>query len=237
MKHGILSDVHGNLEALMTCLSYLKSKVTSYICPGDIVGYGPNPNECIEVLRELKELIAVAGNHDRAAVGLKDTAWFNPDAHMAIVWTGKMLSQENKTYLQNLKNEFKGEKFTVVHGSPRDPIDEYLLYPLDMEKNLSYFDSPLCFIGHSHIPLYYFKKKMGILRDDETLDLEGKAIVNLGSVGQPRDRNPLAAVGIYDDEKGEIKIKRLSYDIRRTQKEMLEAGLPSFLIERLAFGR
>jgi len=237
MKYGIISDIHGNLEALTTCLFYLKDKVSSYICLGDIVGYGPYPNECVEIVKGLDNLILIAGNHDLAVVGMKEISWFNPDAQTAIIWTSKILTPQNREYLQSLKSEFKGEKFTIVHGSPRDPICEYLLDSHVMEENLSFFNTPICFIGHSHIPLYYHKKKMRILGDEEVVNPEEKAIVSPGSVGQPRDRDPMLSFGIYDDETGEIKIKRLSYNIRRTQEAMMKAGLPSFLIERLVLGK
>ncbi|OIN95853.1 hypothetical protein AUJ66_08140 [Candidatus Desantisbacteria bacterium CG1_02_38_46] len=236
MKYGIVSDIHGNLEALMTVLSYLRDKVSSYICSGDIVGYGPYPNECVEVMRTLEGLILVAGNHDLGAVGMKDIAELNSDARTAIIWTSKVLNPENREYLRNLKCKVEEKKFTVVHGSPQDPTNEYLLDSCTMEKNLSFFNTALCFIGHSHIPLYYHKKKIEILGDDERINPEEKAIVNLGSVGQPRDRNPMASFGIYDDEKGEIEIKRLSYDIRKTQEAMIKVDLPPFLIIRLTIG-
>lgn len=236
MKYGILSDIHGNLEALNTCLSYLKDNVFSYICPGDIVGYGPYPNECVEVIKDLKNVIAVAGNHDLAVVGMKDTEWFNIDARNAINWTRKVLGVKNKEYLQNLKWKFENEKFTVVHGSPRNEIDEYLLDSNAMEENFSYFNTVICFIGHSHIPLLYNKKKLTLLIEGEAVKPEEKAIINLGSVGQPRDRNPMASCGIYDNETQEIEIKRLSYNISKTQAAMRKVGLPPFLIERLAYG-
>jgi len=240
MKYGVIADIHGNLEALNICLSYLKEIVSAYICAGDIVGYGPYPNECVEVVRRLSNFegtIVISGNHDLAAVGLKEITWFNEDAKKAILWTEKVLSPENKEYIMSLSPRIDTPDFTVVHGSPRQPVDEYLIGESAMKENLSHFDTRICFVGHSHIPLLY-DRTLHLLLDNEKIKLKNKhrVIVNFGSVGQPRDRNPRCSFGIYDDKTGEIMVKRLPYDISRTQEAMWKAGLPQFLIERLSFG-
>jgi predicted phosphodiesterase len=250
VKYGIISDIHGNLEALEVVLEYLKKeKVGKYICGGDIIGYGANPNECIEIVRELKAL-SVLGNHEAASLGLKDKNWFNIYARKAIIWTAEKLGGENKSYLKSLPEIATSScpdtkaSFTLVHGSPRKPLDEYLLKKPDLEENLPFFDTPLCLVGHTHIPFcFYSEVEKEIpgegLSEGGRLKLEnkGKVIVNVGSVGQPRDGDPRASTGIYDSERKEIEFKRIPYDIQKTQEKIIKAGLPQYLALRLAEGK
>jgi len=240
MKYGILSDIHGNLEALNACLEFLEGVAAAYICAGDIVGYGPRPNECVEAVRKISEsagTVVISGNHDLAAAGLKETSWFNDDAKNAILWTAGVLTNENRDFISRLKTRVDMPHFTVAHGSPREPEDEYLIDGYAMKENLAFFNTKICFVGHSHIPLFY-DRGLVILADNSKVKVavRNKAIASLGSVGQPRDRNPFACAGVYDDRTGELTVKRFPYNIRKTQEDMAAARLPQPLIDRLALG-
>lgn len=244
MKYGILSDIHGNFEALNVVLDYLGGEsVEGYICCGDIVGYGPNPNECVEIVRDIENLHIVVGNHDWASLGLEDITTFRESARDAIKWTIEQLTDENKDYLKELPYCEERENFIVVHGSPRDPLDEYLLSEDTFKKNLKYFKKPLCFIGHSHIPLYFYISDEGCIGGDHINDGDQiylnplyRYVINCGSVGQPRDNNPLASFGIYDSQRNILTLKRLSYNIERIQQKMRAVHLPESLIDRLGMG-
>jgi predicted phosphodiesterase len=246
MYYGIFSDIHSNLEALTVILNFLESKkVDKYICCGDIVGYGPNPNECVELIRRLDKLYIVAGNHDLASVGLKDIRWFNEDARSAILWTQAQLKDVHKEYIKVLPTIGSADDITYVHGSPREHVDEYLLTVEQMRENCKYFDTKLCIVGHSHVPFCYFLGVGGV--EKLVVFEEGgggvvleeryeKVIVNVGSVGQPRDGDSRAACGIYDSARETISIYRLGYDVSKTQEKMRSCGLPRFLVERLSYG-
>jgi predicted phosphodiesterase len=243
MKYAIFSDVHSNLEALSAVLGYFKKKkANSYICCGDITGYGPNPNECIQEVSSLPGLSIVTGNHDAASCGIKDIEWFNEYARAAILWTENQLTGNNRKYISRLPEKFTVRNMTVVHGSPRSPIDEYLLAVTQTRENMEYFDTQICLVGHSHIPFVFSKNKeddnFRIITDDKTIkiDPDTKYIINVGSVGQPRDENPLACCVFYDTDIEEIKFYRLEYDIKTTQEKMVSHHLPSYLIERLTYG-
>jgi len=243
MKYAIFADIHSNLEALNAMLEYYsQEKVNKYFCCGDIVGYGPNPNECIEKIRELNPIV-VAGNHDLASVGLKDISWFNEYAQVAILWTKSKLTPENADYLKSLSQIYQDENLTLVHGSPREPIDEYLLNLKQARENLNFFSTQVCFIGHSHTPFFYQKNVPGkefygsFLQKNPVILTPGmKTIINVGSVGQPRDGDPRTACAIYDLEKKEIYLARFEYNILPVQQKMFAANLPSYLIQRLSYG-
>ncbi len=245
MRYGIFSDVHSNLEALEAVLAcFKKERIQSFVCLGDIVGYGPNPNEVVQRIIGLKKIQITAGNHDYAVSGLKELTWFNDFAARSIIWTKRHLKEENKNFLMRLPRLIDGSQFTLTHGSPRDPIDEYLLTPRQYLDNLEYFRTPICFIGHTHVPSIFYSDSFGMIQhkplgDGEIFkcDSQAKTIVNVGSVGQPRDGDPRAACVIYDSEKFEIKCLRSSYDIHAVQDKMKQASLPLFLIERLSYGR
>jgi predicted phosphodiesterase len=247
VKYGVISDIHGNLEALEAVLEYLeKEKVDKYICGGDIVGYGANPNECIEIVRGLKAL-TVLGNHDAASLGLKALNWFNIYAREAIIWTSKKLTKESRDYLKSLpkiattSSLDKEASFTLVHGSPRNSLDEYLLGKVELEENLSLFDTSVLLVGHTHIPLYFYSERVrqtsGEGLSKVKLENKEKLIVNVGSVGQPRDGDPRASLAIYNSELKEIEIKRTPYNIPKVQEKIISAGLPQHLALRLAYGR
>lgn len=251
MLYGIFSDIHSNIEALEIVFEFFENyKVSSFICCGDIVGYGPNPNECIELIKSLQSLVVVIGNHDAACAGLKDITWFNEYAQEAIIWTRKQLDEQKRMYIQELPKIFSttfetGLNWTIVHGSPREPIDEYLLNKKEMVENLYYFNTDICFVGHTHIPfVFMFEKNLHIstlLIPEERKKIkllpQYKYIVNVGAVGQPRDGDPRACIAFFDSTNSELEFFRLNYDFPKTQRKMYHARLPMFLIERLTWGR
>lgn len=243
MRYAILGDIHSNLEAFQAVLEDIKARggVDGVWCVGDVVGYGPDPNACVDLVRS-EQYVCVAGNHDWAAVGKVDVNDFNPEAAEAALWTARQLTPENKDYLTGLPLRLQVSDFTLVHGSPRQPIWEYLVSPTLAQANLSHFTTPYCLIGHSHVPLVFeFVEDKGCylknLPEDAPLKLGGnRLIINPGSVGQPRDGDPRASYLIYDWEKAEIYYHRVEYDIPLTQEKMFRNGLPERLAERLTYG-
>ena len=246
MKYGIISDIHSNLEALNTILDYLKrkEKIDRFICCGDIVGYGAKPNECTEIIRGLNNCYTVSGNHDWGAIGLEDTSFFNPVALEAVEWTGRHLTKDNRNYLKNLASEIEEDNFLLVHGSPRDPINEYIFEERTFLANLPRIKKNICFVGHTHVPLCLYatpsQEIKGIPLDDGAvleINPSYKYLINCGSIGQPRNGDPRASCGIYEEEKNIIRIKKIKYDITKTQEEIINAKLPSALALRLGYGR
>jgi predicted phosphodiesterase len=242
MLYGIISDIHSNLEAFAEVLSHLQ-KVDRIICLGDIVGYGPNPNECVNKMRELK-IPAVAGNHDKAVTGEIEITWFNRYAKEAVVWTRSELSRENLNYLKDLPLQLEEDDFQVVHGSLRDPLEEYVTGVAKAIPTIEKMTRRVCFIGHSHAPLFIGLKNDGnydgrALADGEEVLVEEyqKVIINVGGVGQPRDGDPRASFGIYDSKIKIFTLQRVVYDIEKVQQKMKAARLPLPLIERLQSGR
>lgn len=239
MRYAVISDVHANIEALNTVLKKISEETfDSLLFLGDSVGYGPNPNECIETLKE-KAKILLAGNHDWASVGMTDIEYFNPYARAAVEWTKKILSNENRTFLRGLPlTQELDDRILLVHATPREPEQwHYLLSTGDASINFHFFNQMICLIGHSHEPVIieHSPEDKIIVYKDRTDIKEGyRYILNVGSVGQPRDGNPDAAYAILN--KNSIEIKRVSYDIVLTQKKMRDVGLPSYLIERLSRG-
>jgi predicted phosphodiesterase len=203
MKVAILADIHANLTALETVLADvgLKGGADDFWCLGDIVGYGPDPHECIELIQR-RCSICVAGNHDWAAIGKMDTSCFNPVAAEAAQWTRRQLKAEDIHYLENLPLTIQEGDFTLVHGSPRDPIWEYVMAVEEAEKNLEYFKTRYCLVGHSHFPVVFECAEScsaRALADGDEIQLgEKRLIINPGGVGQPRDNDPRAAYAIYD---------------------------------------
>lgn len=241
MRYGIISDIHGNLEALQAVISACRQEgVRRFYCVGDIVGYGANPNECIEYLQSLKAT-AVAGNHDWAAIDRLGIEQFNSAAAQAIEWTKKYLTEPSKKYLQQLKLVEEDDGFIIVHGSLNRP--EEFLYIQDITHTADTFylmKKPICFIGHTHVPQVYIKSGHNLqLGNQSTFHIhpEQKIIINVGAVGQPRDGNPMAVYCIYDPDLQRIELKRVAYPIALTQKKMIEAGLPDVLAKRLSIGQ
>ncbi len=241
MRYAILSDIHGNLEALQTVLAAVRRlSIDRYICLGDSVGYGADPKACLETLRLLNPL-GVLGNHDAAACGLDTAESFNERARQAIFWTEGLLDQAEKEYLAALPLTRLIDEIALVHGSLSAPPDwEYVLSPADARPSFNRLPGRLCFFGHSHLP-GFFREKEGVIDfvpDEEVRLAPGcRYLINAGSVGQPRDRDPRASFILFDDRAEIIRIVRVAYPIRKAQEKILAAGLPRFLAERLAVGR
>lgn len=241
MRYGIYSDIHGNLEALQAVLATLKrEKVDRFICAGDIVGYGSNPKECIQLVVE-HESIIVAGNHDYAVAEKLNIEFFNNYAKAAVVWTREQLSENEKKFLANLDLvQYIEDVLTVVHGTLNFPeMFEYIQSSYDAHLSLELLETPVCFYGHSHVPVAFHQgQTVSFTMEEEiTISPNRKTLVNVGSVGQPRDENPRACCAVYDDEIGKVWIHRVEYDIDRTIEKIVQAGLPEILGERLRFGR
>ncbi|HBU69339.1 MAG TPA: metallophosphoesterase [Elusimicrobia bacterium] len=246
MLFGIFSDIHSNLEALEVVLNFFKSYgVENYILAGDIVGYGPNPNECVNIVKKLPNLTVVTGNHDRAACGMKETAWFNGYASKSIEWTRAKLTQSNQIYLSELPKQAFIGVFCVVHGSPADNLDEYMLTKEQYAANIQFIKKQFTVVGHTHMPLIFTgnhpdgivpkNAKPGRLYTfDES---ENNIIFNPGAAGQPRDSDSRASCAVFDTEKLQLEYFRMEYDITTTQEKMRSARLPAFLIERLSWGK
>ncbi|MFB3897620.1 MAG: metallophosphoesterase [bacterium] len=241
MRIAIFSDIHGNLEALSTVLKYLEEEgITNYICGGDIVGYGANPNECVDMVAAL-DCPVVMGNHDHAALGLTDITYFNPTARAALLWTRETLTLERKKFLNQLEFTYQANNMVLVHASPRHPEQwEYILSLESAETNFAYFKEQICFIGHSHQPFFVAMAEDGIvtLITENPLQLkkESRYIINVGSIGQPRDGNPNSSIAIFDSDKQTVSLVRIPYDIKKTQLKIVNAGLPHSLAQRLENG-
>lgn len=238
----IISDIHGNYEALKVCLDDIdQSPDGRIICLGDIVGYGAQPNECVDTIRERAEL-TVMGNHDASAIDDKSLEYFNQYAKEAMLWTRKTLRPENLDYLRSLPMTRTLDNMYLVHATPHNPEEwNYIFYLSDAELNFKAFEQQVCFVGHSHQPVILEQdahSKIYINREGSTvIQDDGKYIINAGSVGQPRDLDPKLCYCIYNHETGEITLKRLDYPVEKAQGHMREAGLHPFLIERLSLGR
>lgn len=244
MRYAIISDIHSNLAAFQAVLHDINGTggIDRIWCLGDIVGYGPDPKECIELLRQY-EHVCVAGNHDWGALEKIDLNDFNPEAAAACRWTGQQLGPDEIDYLANLPLTLQEGDFTLAHGSPREPIWEYLLSTYSARISFDYFQTKYCLVGHSHVPAVFEQLAdsedcfLAELSPDVPLILgENRQIINPGGVGQPRDGDPRAAYAIYDSEHGVIQHHRVPYDIDATQQKMAEYGLPSRLITRLSYG-
>lgn len=209
-------------------------------CLGDVVGYGPDVSECIDFVRSSID-VCVAGNHDLAAAGVTDTSLFNTLAARAIAWTRSQLSETGRFYLANLPMKAEKSSFTLVHGSPRDPVWEYILSADSADASFSAFRTSSCLVGHSHVPLAYSSGRVHAKQMDPRagvpLELgKGRHILNPGAVGQPRDGDPRASYAVVDTEKRQFTLRRVAYDVAAVQQRMRAQGLPPFLIDRLAMG-
>ena len=242
MRYAIIADIHSNLEAFQAVLADIEQRggVDEVWCLGDVVGYGPDPHQCIKLLRRLNH-VCVAGNHDWAAAGRLNTAAFDPDAAIACHWTAEQLTTRDRKYLENLPLTIQKGDFTLVHGSPREPIWEYILSTNTASDNFALSQSQYCLIGHSHMPLL-FKYEEGSctfspLSPSIGLVLgKSRLIINPGSVGQPRDGDPRASYAIYDSDARIIRLYRIPYDNSVTQDKMMQSGLPVRLVTRLSQG-
>jgi predicted phosphodiesterase len=245
MKIGVIADVHGNLEALDAVLSALKAEgMDRVVCLGDLVGYGPDPEACIEGIRTVSDLV-VAGNHDWAAGGRISTVRFNPAARQTIEWTESKLSRESKDYLTGLPMGLETEGFTCVHASPDGSIDwPYLVSSNEAWTHSGPLENSVVLFGHTHIPTVFtkdgrrFRRQEGLGGTDFEIAMKSQTamLINPGSVGQPRDGKPDAAFGLIDTDRGVFRFMRAAYPVQDVQEKMRRAGLPGSLIERLAYG-
>jgi predicted phosphodiesterase len=241
MRYGIFSDVHANLEALEAVIeAYRLESVDQFLCVGDIVGYAANPRECIEKTRALCAFI-VAGNHDWGSVDLFPVDYFNSLARQAIFWTKNNLDEKSRHFLGVLKLVYKNPDLTLVHGTLDAPQDfNYMTDDFTASKTLQLQETDACFVGHSHIAGVFTRDSRGYLSyaQDDSISIKSghKYIINVGSIGQPRDGNPKAAYCIYDTDKKSVEIKRVGYDIQAAREKIIKAGLPQFLADRLLSG-
>ena len=247
MKIGVLGDIHANLEALTAVLAECqKLGVEKYVCIGDIVGYNANPHECMEIVRGLAPIAIVMGNHDSYASNNLDLLGFNPQAAAAIEWTREHLTEDEQRWLSELpykKDVFMQNptaRFSVVHATMDNPqMWGYIFDRYTAAASLQYQWMPICFFGHTHTPLAFEKNLdeiVGGMYDTIKIQSNQKYLINVGSVGQPRDRDPRAAFVTYDVEAATIQLHRVEYDIAAAQRKILAAGLPARCAERLALG-
>lgn len=242
MRILVISDIHANYTALEAVLADA-GPVDETWCLGDLVGYGPDPNAVIETIRDLPQLTCLLGNHDVAVIGKMPFDVFNGDARRSLYWQEKVLTADNLAFLRSLPETAKvrGE-VTLSHGGPRDPLWEYVLNTLSARLNFDHFDTPWCFLGHSHVQsIFRFNEanhRVTIERaqPNEALPLTPRLILNPGSVGQPRDRDPRAAYAIYDTEAKTWEPRRVAYNIAEVQERIRAAGLPEKHAMRLAEG-
>ncbi len=241
MRSLIISDIHANLAAFEAVLSEAGT-VDQVWCLGDIVGYGPDPNQCIERIQELNALTCVLGNHDAAVLGLIDINSFNADAKKSLEWLTNELAPSSLSFLEALAESVVCENMvTLVHGSPRNPTWEYVIEQHIAIANMNAFETPICLVGHTHIPLIFAANDNGgckaeYLTDGLRFVPGNKCIINPGSVGQPRDRDPRAAYLLYDNDQNVFEAHRVKYDIKSVQARILEAGLPFKHASRLESG-
>lgn len=245
MRFLILTDIHGNFEAFQAVLkSVRKKRVDHILFLGDLVGYGASPNEVIHRLQSLRPLSLVRGNHDKAVCGLDSIQTFNPIAAAAITWTRSHITRKNFDYLAALPKTplTVNDDITICHGAPFDE-DYYIFGEFDAAEAFAYFQTPVCFFGHTHFPFVYSERDGNVEGtflegDANTVKLERgvKYLINPGSIGQPRDRSNKAAYAVFDSEARTIRFFRVKYDIGEAQRKILEAGLPAALAERLSLG-
>lgn len=232
MKTAIISDIHSNLEALTAVLSVIDALPhDEIVCLGDIVGYGANPDECVDVIRERK-IPAVMGNHDKAAAGLIETDDFSQMAKAGIAWSKKSLKGESLAFLKALPLIMETPDILYVHSSPDNPGDfRYLIYPSDAFVSYDSFSQKVCFVGHTHRPVIFDP-----LSGESAVLTREKSIVNVGSVGQPRDGDWRACFALFDSERWSVEFFRVEYDNETARRKILEAGLPQRLGDRLLVG-
>jgi predicted phosphodiesterase len=244
MRILIISDIHANLIAFETVLANAKAAGgwDQIWFLGDLVGYGPDPNECVVLLRE-HDHIALSGNHDWAILGKLDIENFNLDARNAVLWARRVITEEAKEYLDALPAMMDKEPFTLAHASPRHPVWEYILDRGTAAINFDYFNTPFCLVGHTHVPVIFVETPNGHIdiyaptyNEPIPLDAGVRCIINPGSVGQPRDSDPRAAYAFLDLDKMTWEHRRVEYNVKVTQDKMRQHGLSERLVARLAYG-
>lgn len=239
MRLGIVSDVHSNLPALEAVLADM-GPVDQLWCLGDIVGYGPYPNECVDLLRQ-RDCVAIPGNHDWGCAGKIPLTDFNSEARWACEWAREAITPDNLAYLESLPETRTEGDFTLAHGTPHEPIWEYMAYPSTARLSFHYFASRYCLVGHTHVPLVFLEAGLSpeTFHPSPTAPLRlggARAIINPGSVGQPRDGNPQASYGLIDTDQVLVEFKRVAYDVKAIQARMQGLRFPERLIKRLGYG-
>jgi diadenosine tetraphosphatase ApaH/serine/threonine PP2A family protein phosphatase len=241
MKALIISDIHANLGALEAVFEDARDFDATW-CLGDIVGYGPDPNECVARIRSAPNLTCLLGNHDAAVIGEIDIASFNIEARISVGWTQSVINSTSLEFLKSLPSSAVVEGQTLAHGSPRHPIWEYLLDSRSVAENFEFFDTPFCFVGHTHLPVIYHLDGQHQLPEQiipepfKPMELQPRAIINPGSVGQPRDRNPMASYAIFETGTNILENRRVAYDVQDVQARMRSVRLPHRHINRLEIG-
>ncbi len=243
----VISDIHANLAAFDAVLQDTKNRSLVYDivwCLGDLVGYGAEPNECIDLLRTLPH-ICLAGNHDWAAIGELDLRTFHDSAAAVVRWTQEHLTPPNLNYLKARPPYLSHDDYLLVHASPREPIWEYITDVNVAAENFSYTQAPFCLVGHTHVPVIFVRDgrtanvhvALPIANAPITLKRDSRYIINPGSVGQPRDGDPRAAYAVLDTVAGTWTAYRVDYPIKATQQKMRQCNFPARLVERLEYGR
>jgi len=241
MKILIISDIHANLTALEAVLKNA-GEYDAVWCLGDLVGYGPDPNECVVRVRQLPNLVCIIGNHDAAVLDQIEIISFNPEARAVLQWTQQVLAPASIEFLRSLPETVTLDHVTLAHGSPRQPVWEYLLDTRTATLNFTFFETPYCFVGHTHLPVLYYlpedsrSARLIIPENFTQILLAPRTILNPGSVGQPRDRDPRAAYAVLDTDEYSCEFHRVAYDIEAVQARMRAAGLPERHIQRLSAG-
>jgi diadenosine tetraphosphatase ApaH/serine/threonine PP2A family protein phosphatase len=239
MRYAILSDIHSNLEALEAVLEDISGRqIDELLCLGDLVGYGANPNECIERISS-QVCHVVAGNHDSAVIGRTDVSVFNPRARRAVAWTAETIDPEHAGYLSRLPHTDRVEDILLVHATPSEPAAwNYLLSTQAARAEFETFSESICFIGHSHQPIFFSGDGAPHSRRTDRLQCDPgrRYIINVGSIGQPRDGDPRSCYAVFDGENRTVELHRVAYDIKSAQRKILKAGLPPVLAARLSRG-
>ncbi len=243
MRYGIFSDIHSNLEALESVLNELSSRdIDRFFCVGDVVGYGADPVACLARVRELPA-ITLAGNHDWAVAGVIGTEAFNSFAREAVRLNRERLGAPEITHLATLRLTYSDAEMTFVHSTLDDPAAfNYLLTPADAGRTMDELETPVCFVGHTHEAGVFLREapQGPVARGTEesfTLARGVRYVVNVGSVGQPRDGDPRSAFCVYDTEERRVEIARVPYDVEKARAKIINAGLPAFLGDRLLYGQ
>lgn len=243
MRYAIISDIHGNLEALLAVLEKIDTlNVDKIVCLGDIVGYNPNPEECVNIVRERK-IKCILGNHDSRVAGLADPRDFNALAEDAVYWTRENLSEHNIQFLKKLpKTILIDNRFLAVHGWVND-TDRYIFGAMDALRNFNILkiseEVNLCFFGHTHVAIAYIESRSSVKLNCEhelVIDKEYNYLINPGGLGQPRDRDPRAPFLIYDAKASRVNFLRVEYDVEAVARKIKRVGLPIRLADRLKFG-
>ena len=242
MRVAVVSDIHANLHALEAVLAAIDAEPPDELwCLGDLVGYGPKPNECCALVQARAD-VCLCGNHDLAVRGTIDLAEFSGEAGTAAAWTRDVLADEALAFLDNLEPAGRAEGVALFHGSARDPVWEYVLSDEAAATTFMLAEEPLILVGHSHAALQISLREMvlegGLAPDGMELELsDARWLLNPGSVGQPRDGDPRAAYLLLDLDAQRASFRRVAYDVEQTQSEMRAADLPEALIERLTLGQ